>query len=80
MGERLPRVKPPQLIRALSKIGICIARQKGSHAQLSGFYKGETRFTTIPIHLGEDLPKGILLAVLRDCGITRKEFVKLLEK
>lgn len=57
-----------------------VERQKGSHAQLRGFFKGESRFTTIPIHMGEELPNGIVLAVLRDCGITKKEFVELLKK
>lgn len=80
MGERLSRVKPLLLIKALSKIGINVERQKGSHAQLCGFYKGEMRFTTIPIHAEEGLPKGIVLAVLKDCGISKKEFVGLLEK
>ncbi len=80
MGERLPRVKPLQLVKALSKIGISVGRQKGSHAQLSGFYKGELKFTTIPIHSGEELPIGIVLAVLKDCGITKKEFAELLKK
>jgi len=80
MGERLPRVKPLQLVKALSKIGINMERQKGSHAQLRGFYKGEMKFTTIPIHSGEELPNGIVLAVLKDCGLTKKEFIELLEK
>jgi len=80
MGERLPRVKPLPLIKALSKIGMRVERQKGSHAQLRGFFKGEIRFTTIPIHMGEELPNGIVLAVLRDCGITKKEFMELLKK
>jgi len=78
MGECLPRVKPLQLVKALSKIGIVVERQKGSHAQLRGFYKGEMRFTTIPIHFGGELPNGIVLAVLKDCGMTRKELAKLL--
>lgn len=79
MGERLPRIKPLPLIKALSKIGIKVERQKGSHAQLCGFYKGQMRFTTIPIH-GRELPGGILLAVMKDLGITRKELIGLLEK
>ncbi len=79
MGERLPRIKPLPLIKALSKIGIRVGRQKGSHAQLCGIYKGQTRFTTIPIHGGE-LPHGVLLAVLKDCGISRKELIELLQE
>jgi len=30
--------------------------------------------------MGEELPNGIVLAVLRDCGITKKEFMELLKK
>ena len=74
----LPRVKPLELVKLLSKLGINIERQRGSHAQLRGIYKGEMRFTTIPIHMGEELPNGILLAVLKDCGIKRDEFEKML--
>jgi len=80
MGERLPRTKPLHLIKALSRIGITVERQKGSHAQLRGFYNGELRFTTVPIHLGGELPQGVLLAVMKDCGIPRKEFIELLKK
>ena len=80
MGARLPKITPLQLVKALAKAGITVQRQKGSHAQLSGFYKGEFRFTTIPIHFGEELPDGILLAVLRDCGMTREELVRLIGK
>jgi len=57
-----------------------VERQKGSHAQLCGFYKGEMKFTTIPIHAGKELPDGIVLATLRDCGLTKKELMQLLEK
>ena len=80
MGGHLPRVKPLQLVKALSKIGIRVERQKGSHAQLRGFYKGQERYTTIPIHFGEELPNGIVLAVLKDCGISREDFTRVLEK
>jgi len=41
---------------------------------------GEMRFTTIPIHMGEELPNGIVLAVLKDCGLSKAEFRKLLRK
>lgn len=79
MGGRLPRVKPQELIKALSKAGIKVERQRGSHAQLRGFCNGEERFTTIPIH-GRELPDGIVLAVLKDCGIARKGLMGLLGK
>jgi len=80
MGEKLARLKPLQLIKALSKIGIRVERQKGSHAQLRGFYNGDERYTTIPIHMGGELPNGIVLAVLKDCSLSRKELAELLKK
>ena len=74
----LPRVQPLELVKLLAKLGITVERQRGSHAQLRGIYRGEMRFTTIPMHMGEELPNGILLAVLKDCGIKREEFEKML--
>jgi len=80
MGARFPRLKPLELVKLLSKLGITVQRQKGSHAQLAGTYKGQLRFTTIPIHAGEELPQRILLAALKDCGISKEELLRLLKK
>ena len=80
MGARIPRLRPLELVKLLSKLGITVQRQKGSHAQLAGFYRGQVRFTTIPIHAGEELPQGIVLAAMKDCGISKEELLRLLKE
>jgi len=52
-------------------------RQSGSHVQMKGTYKGETRFTTVPVH-GKEVPKGLVLQILKDCGLTNEELLEML--
>ena len=50
------------LIRMLTSLGCEELRQKGSHVSMKC---GECR-TTVPVHAGEDLGKGLLRAIERD--------------
>ena len=77
MRQKIPPVKAKELIKLLSKIGIMPIRQSGSHVQMKGTYKGETRFTTVPVH-GKEVPKGLVLQILKDCGLTNKELLEML--
>lgn len=79
MKGRLPPVSGKELIKLLSKLGIHPIRQSGSHVQLRGTYKGEARYTTVPLH-GKEIPKGLVLQILKDCGLTREELLPLLKK
>ena len=48
---------------------------KGSHEI---WYNPNTgRRTTVPNHPGVDIPKGTLRAVIREAGLTLKEFLNL---
>jgi predicted RNA binding protein YcfA (HicA-like mRNA interferase family) len=69
---RLPVISGAQLVKALQKAGFEIVRQKGSHVSMS---KGEHR-TVIPLH--DELAKGTLLVVLKQCGLTKEELTNLL--
>lgn len=37
------------------------------------------RSTVIPIHSGEELGRGILMEIIGDTGLSREEFMQLLE-
>ncbi len=74
MGARLPVLSALRLIKLLSSAGFAPVSQRGSHIKLEGIRAGIRRFTTIPFHGSEDLPVGILKAVLFDLGISRQEF------
>ena len=63
-------------MRALSRAGFYIDHHAGSHAQLR--HPTRTGRVTVPIHSG-DLPVFILISIIRQAGLTRDEFVELLE-
>ncbi len=75
MSERLPSVRPDDVIRALKREGWEIKRRRGSHVVLRR--RGHPLLVTVPMHR-RDVPKGTLRAIITDAGMTVEEFVKLL--
>ncbi len=71
---RLPVLSGKGLIKTLQKAGFHKVRQKGSHVSLQ---KGEFK-TVVPLH--DELSRGTLLAILKQCGLTRDELLNLLDK
>ena len=52
----LPVIKGKDLVSFLESLGFSVIRQKGSHVRMKS---GDGRYTTVPVHSGEDLPKGL---------------------
>jgi predicted RNA binding protein YcfA (HicA-like mRNA interferase family) len=75
MSERLPAVRPREVVRALERAGWQVHRQRGSH--LSMKKEGSRFVVTVPMHRG-DLPKGTLRGILEDAELSIDEFVQLL--
>jgi len=69
---KLPVVSGRQMVAALKRAGFEQVRQRGSHVSLQ---KGSYR-TIVPLH--SDLSPGTLLAILKQSGLFRDEFLKLL--
>lgn len=63
-------MSPAELIRVLEANGFEFVRAKGSHHILKNRSNG--KMTVVPMHKG-DLPKGTLLAILRQAGINKTE-------
>ena len=70
---KLPALKPGEVIKALEKAGFSFIRQKGSHRI---YVKGHTG-VTLPYH-ARDLKKGTLRHIIKQSGLTVKEFLDLL--
>lgn len=66
---KLRSAKHQEVIRILEKQGFNFIRQSGSHA--------DGRWTTIPIHKGKDIGKGLLHKILKDIELDVEEFEKL---
>lgn len=63
-----------ELIRVLEGHGFAVQRQKGSHVRLEGPHG---QHVTVPVHGARALPKGTLLAILRDAGLSIQDVQSL---
>jgi predicted RNA binding protein YcfA (HicA-like mRNA interferase family) len=71
-----PVIPARELIRVRNKLGFVESRSRGSHHR---FVHPDGRKTTVPVHSGKDLPRGLLRAIVtRDLEMDMAEFVSLL--
>ena len=73
---RLPMVKPAQLVRALERAGFEIDHQTGSHVVL--WRASDNSRVVVPWH-NRDLGRGLTLRIIKSAGLTRDQFIQLLE-
>jgi predicted RNA binding protein YcfA (HicA-like mRNA interferase family) len=65
-----------RIIKALTKLGFKIVRTHGSHVVLKHI---DGRLTVVPVHPGEDIGTGLLYKIIKDTGLSKEEFIKVLE-
>lgn len=71
---KIPPQRPRDLVKKFEKVGFVVLRQKGSHVVL---FNAEKKLRiVIPLHT-KTLPTGTLLAIIKDSGLTKEEFLKL---
>ncbi len=70
----IPTISFNELIRRVKQLGFIKLRQKGSHIR---FAHPDGRKTTIPDHGSKDVPKGLVLKIIRhDLEMNIFEFLK----
>ncbi len=74
---KLRPVEAEIVIKALARIGFQPVRQRGSHLVMK---HSDGRSTVIPVHPGEELGRGILMEIMNDVRLSKKEFIELLER
>jgi predicted RNA binding protein YcfA (HicA-like mRNA interferase family) len=74
---KISSIDSNRLIKILEREGFKVIRQKGSHIILINEEK--TRIV-VPMHPGKDIKPGLCRAILREAGISRKKFLKLLKE
>lgn len=72
--SKLKPAKSQEVTRVLKKRGFNLIRQSGS---LAVFRHPDGRWTTVPIHKSKDVSKGVMHKILKDTGLSVKEFEKL---
>jgi predicted RNA binding protein YcfA (HicA-like mRNA interferase family) len=78
MPPKLANLRPREVIRALEKGGHYIHETTGSHVHLK--HPSKPGRITVPYHERFDLPKHIVKSIIRQAGLTNKEFFDLLKK
>lgn len=72
---KLPSIKGNELVKFLESIGFQITKTRGSHVRLKS---ADGRATTVPVHRGRDVPKGLLRKIIReDLELSLEEFLGL---
>jgi len=69
----LPVIGWRDVLKALKHKGFYPVRQSGSHIIVEN---GQGLWTSVPKK--SELGKGLLLEIIADCGLTKKEFLELL--
>ncbi|MCP8307856.1 MAG: type II toxin-antitoxin system HicA family toxin [archaeon] len=64
-----------EAIKALSKKGFYVTHQRGSHIYLTN--QDRKHKVTVPRH--ETIKAGTLLSIIEQAGLTRNEFIALLD-
>jgi predicted RNA binding protein YcfA (HicA-like mRNA interferase family) len=73
---KLTPIRPEKLEKILISLGFAPLRQKGSHV----FYKhADGMYTSIPFHGGRRIKPRLLQKILKEIGLERDEYFRLLE-
>jgi predicted RNA binding protein YcfA (HicA-like mRNA interferase family) len=75
-GQRLPALKPKEVLRALQRAGFYVHHTKGSHHILKHPARPHLRIT-LPMH-GADLKRRTLQSIIDQSGLSAEEFIALL--
>ena len=71
-----PSINARTLMKALRQLGFVQTRSRGSHRR---FEHPDGRKTTVPVHRGRDIPRGLLRQIVTlDVGMSMGDFVALL--
>lgn len=74
---KLPVLSGQDVVKALQKTGFEIHHQKGSHIILKQVVPPHFRLS-VPNH--KQIKRGLLRAIIREAGLTREQFLELLER
>jgi len=76
----LPKIRPlsaQKLIKILQKAGFRIIRQKGSHVIM---INDRNVRIVIPVHPGKDVKPVLIRAIIKEAGLSRQDFFRLIKE
>ena len=76
MTQKLPVISGRECIKALERAGFYVKRQRGSHVVL----RRDDPFAQVVVPDHKVLDRGTLRAIIRQAGLSVREFLQLLEQ
>ncbi len=68
---KLPLVTGEEMCKILGKLGFNMVHRKGSHTV---WQHPDGRTTTVPIHPGQDLPRGLIRKILAHVDLSPSDY------
>jgi len=68
---------PRKLIKILERAGFKVVRQKGSHIIM---INDRGVRIVVPVHPGKDVKPVLIRAIIKEAGLSREDFFRLLEE
>jgi len=76
---RFPSVSSKDVVRVLRKAGFSDAPKRGKGSHLAFYRERQGRKSLVIVPKRSELPRGTLTAILEQAGLTRDEFMRLLQ-
>jgi len=78
-AKRISSISGKELIKLLETAGWQIERVRGSH-HIMRKADASARMVVVPVHGRSDIPIGTLTKILKQAGLSRSEFERLLKR
>lgn len=75
MHQKLPTLKPKEIIRILLKAGFDERKNTGKHRIFK--HPISNKIVPVPMHGSKDIKKGTLFSIIRQSGLTLEKFIQL---
>lgn len=76
---KLAILSSKDVIRVLKHLGFEDAPKRGKGSHLAFVKKKEEKTFLVIVPLKDEIPRGTLLSIIEQAGLTRREFIKILE-
>lgn len=75
MRQKLPTLKPKEVISILLKAGFDERKNTGKHRVFKNPISN--KIVPVPVHGSKDIKKGTLFSIIKQSGLTLEEFIQL---
>jgi predicted RNA binding protein YcfA (HicA-like mRNA interferase family) len=77
---KLPILSSREVIQILMELGFQLAPKRGKGSHSAFMKKTEEKTYLVIVPLKNEIPRGTLLSIIEQAGLTKKAFIEILQK